>query len=62
MDRAPTVAAYRFAGFMLDIGRGVLLTEAGDELPLRRQSFEMLRLFAENAGRLLDRDTINRAI
>ncbi|MEO8924461.1 MAG: winged helix-turn-helix domain-containing protein [Caldimonas sp.] len=62
MDKAPTVAVYRFEGFVLDIGRGSLLTAAGEELPLRRQSFEMLRLFAENAGRLLDRDTINRAI
>ena len=62
MEKAPTVAAYCFAGFVLDIGRGSLLTATGEELPLRRQSFEMLRLFAENAGRLLDRNTINRAI
>ena len=62
MEKAPTVAAYCFAGFVLDIGRGSLLTATGEELPLRRQSFAMLRLFAENAGRLLDRDTINRAI
>ena len=62
MDEVPTVAAYRFAGYTLDIGRGLLLTAAGAEVPLRRQSFEMLRLFLENAGRLLDRHTINRAI
>jgi adenylate cyclase len=62
MDHAPTVAAYRFAGFVLDIGKGALLTAAGEEIPLRRQSFEMLRLFTENAGLLLDRDLINRAI
>ncbi len=30
--------------------------------PLRRQSFELLRLLVENAGRLLDRDAINRTI
>jgi adenylate cyclase len=62
LENAPTVAAYRFAGFVLDVGRGTLLSATGQELPLRRQSFEMLRLFAENAGRLLDRDTINRTI
>ena len=62
MEAAPPVAAYRFAGFVLDIRRGSLLTAAGEALPLRRQSFELLRLLVENAGRLLDRDTINRAI
>ena len=62
MDAAPPVATYRFAGFVLDIRRGSLLTAAGEALPLRRQSFELLRLLVENAGRLLDRDTINRAI
>src|SRR5476651_285595 len=62
MDAPPAVASYRFAGFVLDIRRGALLTAAGEELSLRRQSFELLRLLVENAGRLLDRDTINRVI
>ena len=62
MDAAPPVATYRFAGFVLDIRRGSLLTAAGEELSLRRQSFELLRLLVENAGRLLDRDTINQVI
>ena len=62
MNTAPHVATYRFGGFVLDVRRGSLLTAAGEELPLRRQSFEMLCLLVENAGRLLDRDTINRAI
>lgn len=62
MDAAAPVVAYRFAGFVLDIRRGSLLTAAGEELSLRRQSFELLRLLVKNAGRLLDRDTINRAI
>jgi DNA-binding response OmpR family regulator len=57
MDTAPPVAAYRFEGFVLDVRRGSLLTAAGQPLALRRQSFEMLCLFVENAGRLLDRDT-----
>jgi DNA-binding winged helix-turn-helix (wHTH) protein len=62
MSAAPPVATYRFAGFVLDIQRGSLLTAAGEVLSLRRQSFELLRLLVENAGLLLDRDTINRAI
>ena len=62
MDAARPVATYRFAGFVLDVRRGSLLTAAGEELSLRRQSFELLRLLVENAGRLLDRDTINRVI
>jgi adenylate cyclase len=62
VDTARPVATYHFEGFILDIKRGSLLTAAGEELPLRRQSFGLLRLLVENAGRLLDRDTINRAI
>src|ERR1700733_115781 len=61
-DTARPVATYRFEGFVLDIRRGSLLTAAGEDVPLRRQSFDLLRLLVENAGRLLDRDTINRAI
>jgi adenylate cyclase len=62
MDAAPPVATYGFAGFVLDIRSGSLLTATGEQLSLRRQSFELLRLLVENAGRLVDRDTINRAI
>src|SRR6204780_5236030 len=62
LNTAPLVTTYRFDSFVLDIRRGSLLTAAGETLPLRRQSFELLRLLLENAGRLLDRDTINRAI
>ena len=62
METAPAVATLSFEGFVLDLRRGSLLTKVGETIPLRRQSFELLRLLAENAGRLLDRDTINRAI
>ena len=62
MDPGTAVAAFGFEGFVLDLGRGSLLTAAGEEVPLRRQSFELLRLVVENAGRLISRDTINRAI
>lgn len=62
MDTATAVATFSFAGFVLNLRRGSLRTGGGEEIPLRRQSFELLRLLAENAGRLLDRDTINRVI
>jgi class 3 adenylate cyclase/predicted ATPase len=54
--------AYRFDQFTLDLHQGALLTAKGTELPLRPKSFALLQLFVENAGRLLDRDTIMRAI
>jgi DNA-binding winged helix-turn-helix (wHTH) protein len=62
MDPGTAVAAFGFEGFVLDLRRGSLLTAAGEEVPLRRQSFELLRLVVENAGRLINRDTINRVI
>jgi class 3 adenylate cyclase/tetratricopeptide (TPR) repeat protein len=58
----PRAAAYRFGGFTLDLGRGALLSDAGVERPLRPKSFALLKLLVENAGRLLDRDTIMTAV
>ena len=55
-------AVYRFEGFVLDIPRSILLTEDGEAIPLRYKSFELLRLFVENAGQLLDRDAIIQAV
>src|SRR4051795_4528648 len=54
----PPRVAYRFDRFILDLRRGALLALDGVELPLRPKSFALLQLFVENAGRLLDRDTI----
>jgi DNA-binding winged helix-turn-helix (wHTH) protein len=62
MNLADADALYRFEGFVLDLERGALRLAAGQEVPLRRKSFELLRLFVANAGRLLDRDSLNRAI
>jgi DNA-binding winged helix-turn-helix (wHTH) protein len=53
---------YRFEGFVLDLARGALLAASGQELSLRRKSFELLRLLVVNAGRLLDHDTIIQAV
>jgi DNA-binding winged helix-turn-helix (wHTH) protein len=55
-------AAYRFDRFTLDLVRGALLVSDRVELPLRPKSFALLRLLVENAGRLLDRDTIMQAV
>ena len=58
----PPRMVYRFDRFTLDLARGALLGPEGAELPLRPKSFALLRLFVENAGRLLDRDTIMAAV
>ena len=54
--------AFRFAGFTLDLARGVLLAAGGAEVPLRPKSMALLRLLVANAGRLLSRDAIMAAI
>jgi class 3 adenylate cyclase/DNA-binding winged helix-turn-helix (wHTH) protein len=58
----PPYRAYRFDRFVLDLHRGALLVLDGVELPLRPKSFALLQLLVENAGRLLDRDTIMGAV
>src|SRR5215213_4685298 len=58
----PPHVAYRFGCFTLDLARGALLAPDGVELHLRPKSFALLQLLVENAGRLLDRDTIMRAV
>lgn len=59
---AASEAVYKFEGFVLDLVRGALLDARAMEVPLRAKSFDLLRLFVTNAGRLLDRDEINKAI
>ena len=53
---------YRFEGFFLDGARGILRSRVGEEIRLRHKSFELLCLFVENAGQVLDRERINEAI
>jgi adenylate cyclase len=62
LGTASVTAAYRFEGFVLDLARGTLLARSGAEIPLRRKTFQLLRLLVENAGQLLDRDTIYQEI
>ena len=52
----------RFADFMLDASRGVLL-RGGEELPrLRRQSFEVLRYLAEHPREVISNDRLVEAV
>ncbi|HYI84733.1 MAG TPA: tetratricopeptide repeat protein [Acetobacteraceae bacterium] len=53
---------YRFDRFTLDTVRGALLAAGGTEVALRPKAFSLLARLVENAGRLLDRDEIMRAI
>jgi len=62
MDTTAGDAVYRFEGFTIDVARGLLLHDHGKEVQLRHKSFELLRLFVENPGTVLNRDRINQAI
>jgi TolB-like protein len=53
---------YRFDRFTLDLVRGALLAAGGTEVALRPKAFALLSRLVENAGRLLDRDEIMRAV
>ncbi|HET7884119.1 MAG TPA: winged helix-turn-helix domain-containing protein, partial [Acetobacteraceae bacterium] len=62
MEVAASKPVYQFEGYALDLARGALLDATGAEVSLRPKSFDLLHMLVTNAGRLLDRDTINRAI
>ena len=62
VEETTSKPAYRFDRFTLDLTRGALLSVDGKEIPLRPKSFALLHLLIENAGRLLDHDTIMRAV
>jgi TolB-like protein len=62
MSTTAEVVAYRFEGFVLDLVRGTLVTAAGKDVPLRHKSFRLLCFFLQNAGRLLERETLMQAV
>ena len=62
MGAGASGAVYRFDRFALYPDRGVLLSAEGREIALRPKAFTLLRLLVENAGRLMDRDTIMRVV
>ncbi|MBX9840272.1 MAG: winged helix-turn-helix domain-containing protein [Xanthobacteraceae bacterium] len=53
---------FRFAGFELDPERAELRGPDGGAIKLRPKTFEMLRLFAANAGRVLSKQELMEAI
>ena len=53
---------YQFGDFVLDLERGALFAASGSEVSLRPKAFSLLRLFVENAGRLIDRGMIIEAL
>jgi DNA-binding winged helix-turn-helix (wHTH) protein/tetratricopeptide (TPR) repeat protein len=53
---------FRFAGFELDPVRAELRGASGVAIKLRPKTFEMLRLFAANAGRVLSKKELMEAI
>lgn len=52
---------YHFEGFILDLQRGCL-THEGSEVALRPQPFRLLKMFVENAGRVIGKDEIIEAL
>lgn len=60
-ERSPRTT-YHFDRFTLNLAHGVLRAADETERPLRPKSFALLQLFVENAGQLLDRDSIMAAI
>jgi DNA-binding winged helix-turn-helix (wHTH) protein/tetratricopeptide (TPR) repeat protein/TolB-like protein len=53
---------FRFAGFELDQERAELRGPDGAAIKLRPKTFEMLRLFAANAGRVLSKQELMEAV
>jgi DNA-binding response OmpR family regulator len=57
-EKQATAGKARFGSFVLDIPSAKLLGEDGAEVPLTAMEFSLLKLFAENRGRVLNRDQI----
>ena len=51
-----------FDRYVLDLSRGCLLLNNGNEVALRPKTFAVLRFLAENAGRLVTKDEIFAAV
>ena len=47
-----------FGDFVLDLDGAKLFSGSGDEVPITAMEFRLLKLFAENRGRVLNRDQI----
>jgi len=57
----PATSRFRFGSYVLDLEKGVLLRD-GDEIILRRQSFDVLVHLVRSRGRLVTREELLRDI
>ncbi|MFN3745554.1 MAG: response regulator [Hyphomicrobiaceae bacterium] len=55
---APSTKRFRFGKTWLDIEAARLIAEDGSDIPLTSMEFNLLKLFALNRGRVLNRDQI----
>ncbi|WP_108259100.1 response regulator [Mangrovicoccus ximenensis] len=55
---APERTRFRFGKAWLDLDAAKLIGEDGAEMPLTSMEFDLLKLFARNRGRVLNRDQI----
>lgn len=61
MTSATEQIRYIIGAYTLDIGRGALLRD-GVEVPLRPQSFAVLKILVEHHGNLVDRETLYQQV
>ena len=57
-EKEPVKKLYRFGKAWLDIDAARLVAENGEEIPITSLEFNLLKLFALNRGRVLNRDQI----
>ena len=57
-DPAPTVRAYHFNGFTLDLAERTVVDSEGMPLALTGLDFQLLKYFAEHPGTVLDRSVL----
>ena len=60
--RGRTARTYRFGGWLVDLQHRRLLDEAGRDVALTRGEFEILALLVRNAGAVVSRDRLTRAV
>ncbi|MDF3604782.1 response regulator [Paracoccus sp. DMF-8] len=53
---------FHFCGFSFDVTQRSLWREDGENIPLTRGEFELLRVFVTNPGAVLERDRLSHAI
>jgi DNA-binding winged helix-turn-helix (wHTH) protein len=59
---AESPRAFRVNGVVVDVAGGTLRDEDGSEIPLRPQAFALLRHLMDNAGLLISKDELMKAV